>query len=89
MEFNMKDNTIHSRTASLVAGNLAQISTRPMVDQDQVCHNEGVWYPPLVKVDHAMAAYTTANSFQGKELGESWSCPEKRSSFVGTFNYQD
>jgi hypothetical protein len=89
MEFNMKDNTIHSRTASLVAGNVASISTRPMTDQDQVCHNEDVWYPPLVKVDHAMAAYTTGNSFQGKELGETWSCPQKRGSFVGTFTYND
>jgi hypothetical protein len=36
-----------------------------------------------------MAAYTTGNSFEGKELGENWNYPEKRGSFVATFSYQD
>jgi hypothetical protein len=89
MQFNMKDNSIHSMTASLTAGQLAKISTRPLTSDDQVCHNESVWYQPLTKVDHAMAAYTTGNSFEGKELGENWNYPEKRGSFVATFNYQD
>jgi hypothetical protein len=89
MQFNMKDNSIHSMTASLTAGQLAKVSTRPLTPNDQICHNEGVWYQPLVKVDHAMAAYTTGNSFEGKELGENWNYPEKRGSFIATFSYQD
>jgi hypothetical protein len=86
INFAMKDNNVHSREAEMTAGGLAKIATRPLVDSDQICHNEGVWYAPLTKVDHAMAAYTTSNSYAGQGLGETWSYPEKRSSFVATFS---
>jgi hypothetical protein len=89
IEFSVKDGNVHTRVASLKAGNLASVATRPLKETDQVCHNESVWYQPLVKVDHAMAAYTTANSYDGNALGETWSYPEKRGSFLATFNYQD
>lgn len=89
MTFNLKDNNVHTRVASLVAGNLAKISTRPMTDSDQVCHNEEVWYQPLVKLEHAMPAYTTGNAYDGKALGETWNISEKRGSFVGTFDFTD
>jgi hypothetical protein len=88
IEFKIKNNNVHSRVASLTAGNLAKVSTRPLTEDDQVCHNESAWYAPLVKVDHAMAAYTTANTYDGDALGEKWNYPEKRGSYVGTFNYQ-
>ncbi len=88
IQFTMQDGNVHARVASLVAGDEAKISTRALVDTDQVCHNEGVWYQPLVKLDHAMPAYTTGNAYDGKSLGETWNYPEKRGSFVGTFNYQ-
>jgi hypothetical protein len=89
MSFTLKDNNVHTRVASLVAGNLAKISTRPLKDSDEVCHNEGIWYQPLVKLEHAMPAYTTGNAYDGNALGETWNFQEKRGSFVGTFNYQD
>jgi hypothetical protein len=87
--FAMKDNNVHSRTAEMTAGTLAKIATRPLAESDQICHNEGVWYQPLTKVDHAMAAYTMANSYEGQGLGETWSYPEKRSSFVATFDLEN
>lgn len=87
--FSVKDNNVHTQIASLVAGDLAKVSTRPLKETDQVCHNEGVWYQPLVKLEHAMPAYTTGNAYGGKALGETWNYPEKRGSYVGTFNYQD
>lgn len=89
IEFKIKDNNVHSRVASLTAGNEAKVETRPLQGTDQICHNESAWYAPLVKVDHAMAAYTTANSYDGNALGEKWNYPEKRGSYVGTFNYQE
>ncbi len=89
ISFEMKDGNVHSRVASLVAGNLAKVSTRPLQETDQVCHNESVWYDPLVKLDHAMPAYTTGNSYEGNALGETWSYPEKRGSYVGTFHFKD
>jgi hypothetical protein len=87
--FSVQDGNVHTRVASLVAGNLAKVSTRALETTDQVCHNEGVWYEPLVKLEHAMPAYTTGNAYGGNALGETWSYPEKRGSFVGTFNYQN
>jgi hypothetical protein len=85
IQFTVKDNNIHSMTASLEAGSEAEIQTRPMDDGDQICHNESVWYPPLIKVTHAMPAYTMAHSFNGLGLGTTWSNPYKRSAFVATF----
>ena len=87
IDFKLGDNSVHSMQAAMVAGNLAKVATRPLNEKDQICHNEGVYYPPLTNTDHAMAAYTTANSYEGKELGETWSYPEKRSAFVATFHY--
>jgi hypothetical protein len=87
--FSVEDGNVHTRVASLVAGNLAKVSTRALQETDQVCHNEGVWYQPLIKLEHAMPAYTTGNAYAGKALGETWSYPEKRGSYVGTFNYQN
>lgn len=87
IDFKLGDNSVHSMTAEMIAGNLAKIATRPLNDGDKICHNEGVYYPPLTDTDHAMAAFTTANSYEGKELGESWSYPGKRSAFVASFHY--
>jgi hypothetical protein len=89
INFAMKDNNIHSRVAEMTAGTMAKIATRPLNGDDQICHNEDVWYQPLAKVEHSMAAYTMANSYDGKGLGETWSYPEKRSSFVATFNLEN
>jgi hypothetical protein len=75
----------HSTSATLTAGGEATIETRPINDSDHICHNEEVWYPPLVKVSHAMPAYALANSFQGQGLGTTWQSPFKRSAFVGSF----
>jgi hypothetical protein len=81
----VKDNNVHTTTAKLSAGTEATIETRPLGDADHICHNEDVYYPPLVKVTHAMPAYTLDNSFQGAGLGTTWRSPFKRSAFVGTF----
>ena len=87
--FSFKDNNVHSRTAEMTAGTLAKIATRPLTEADQICHHEDVWYQPLSKTEHAMAAYTMANSYEGLGLGETWSYPEKRSSFVATFQLEN
>jgi hypothetical protein len=77
---------VHSMQATLTAGNLAKISTRALHEGDQICHNEEVWYRPLTKLDHAMPAYALAHQFSGEGLGTTWSSPDKRSSFVGSFS---
>jgi len=85
IELSFANDNIHSMKANLTAGNLAKITTRALKEGDQICHNEEVWYHPLTKLDHAMPAYSLANSFQGEGLGTTWSSPDKRSAFIGTF----
>ena len=86
IDFTMANASVHSRELCMKAGKEAEVATRPLNNGDQICHNEEVWYPPLAgHVDHAMAAYTVADGFQGSELGTVWSFPNRRSSFVGTF----
>ena len=85
IELTVQNNSVHSATAKLTAGSLAEIRTRALSELDHVCGNEEVFYPPLNKLEHAMPAYTEADSFQGEGLGETWSTPRRRSSFVGTF----
>jgi hypothetical protein len=77
---------MHSREAKMVAGELAKVETRALEDTDKICHNEAVWYKPLTQLQHAMAAYTVQQSYQGKGLNTTWSYPGKRSAYVGTFS---
>jgi hypothetical protein len=88
IRFTLKDNNVHTATATLDAAGLAQIETRALKSTDDICHNEETFYPPLTKLDHAMPAYTVANRFAGDGLGTKWSSPGKRSAFVGSFHYQ-
>jgi len=85
IELSFANDDIHSMKATLTAGNLAKISTRAINEGDHTCRNEEVWYRPLTKLDHAMPAYALANQFAGQGLGTTWSSPDKRSSFIGTF----
>ncbi len=89
IEFSMKDNSVHSRFATMQAGGLAKLETRPLTTGDQICHNESVWYQPLTKTEHAMPAYTVANQYSGKGLGTSWNYSANRGSFIGTFQLDE
>jgi len=73
-------------TARLAAGNLARIETRSLCHGDDICGNEFVYYPPLVRLAHAMPAFTLEDSFQGKGLDVVWNHMGKRSAFVGSFS---
>lgn len=75
----------HHGSARLVAGNLARIETRSLCAADHLCGNEYVYYPPLVKLAHAMPAYTLNEAFNGKGLGVVWNRIDTRSAFIGTF----
>jgi hypothetical protein len=86
IDFALANNSIHTMKATMVAGALAKLETRPLNDHDQICHNEAVWYQPLTPVDHAMPAYTVAQQYMGPGLGEVWSSPGKRSAFVASFH---
>ena len=89
VEIAFEKNDVHSRNATLTAGNLARLKTRAINKNDHICSHEETWYNPLTKLDHAMPAYTVANDYTGKDLGSTWSSPEKRSAFVGSFQLND
>jgi len=89
VDLTVKNNNIHSATATLKAGAIAEISTRAIHDGDHICTNEEVWYQPLTKLEHAMPAYSMEHSYQGDGLGTTWKSPDKRSAFVGTFQLND
>ena len=72
--------------AQLVAGNLASIKTRSLCQGDDKCGNEIVYYPPLVRLAHAMPAFTLEDSFHGQGLDVVWNHIGKRSAFVGSFS---
>ena len=82
-------NNMHSAKATLKAGDLAAIQTRAINEQDHLCTNEITWYDPLTKTDHAMPAYALAHNYKGTGLNTTWSSPEKRSAFVGSFQLND
>lgn len=87
VELRFANDDLHSMQATLQAGHLAAIATRAIGNGDHVCSNEETWYPPLTNLDHAMPAFALAHSFQGEGLGTRWSSPDKRSAFVGSFQY--
>ena len=73
--------------AKLVAGNIATIQTRCPNEKDHVCGNEWVYYQPLTKLDKDFVpAVTISHEFKGKGLGGTWSSPDKRSAFIGSFS---
>src|SRR5260370_9022866 len=59
--FSLADNSVHSAKATMTAGNLVKLETRPLTEGDQICHNESVWYQPLTPVEHAIPPFTVAN----------------------------
>jgi len=89
ISFTLRDNNLHTAAATLEAGSLVRVQTRALVEGDQICHHEETYYPPLTHLDHAMPAFTVANSFQGQGLDTTWSSPGKRSAFVGSFHLSD
>lgn len=89
IELTFEGNNLHGGAAKLTAGSLATIQTRAIDSRDHLCSNEETWYQPLTKTDHAMPAFALAHSFNGKGLNTTWSSPEKRSAFVGSFQLSE
>lgn len=76
----------HHGAASLEAGDVARITTRAILDTDEICHNEEVYYEPLVlNLTHAMPAVASRSSYSGNHLGSTWNESNRRSAFVATF----
>lgn len=71
---------------TLAVGNVVKLSTRAITTNDEICHNEETYYPPLSgHLMHAMPVVAEDSSYQGKSLGITWNDSGSRGSFVGKF----
>lgn len=70
--------------ARLEAG-VARLATRGLHHGDHLCGNETVYYEPLAPTSAATPAVTLEHRYTGDAFGKTWSSPNKRSAFVGTF----
>ena len=58
---------------TLKAGDLVELKTRAVGPQDMFCHNEEVYYPPLVgHLDHAVPAVELESAYTGNHLTVTW-----------------
>jgi hypothetical protein len=80
------DGSIHESRATLTAGNLVKIKTRPIHASDSLCHLDDVYYGPLVQLDHAMAAFSTQTMFHGKGLDTRFDGANRSNAYLGTFS---
>jgi hypothetical protein len=76
---------IHDQRATMTAGDLAKITTRPIRATDSLCHLDDIYYGPLVSLEHAMPAFSTLTSFQGQGLGTRFTDHGRSSAYLGTF----
>jgi len=72
--------------ASVTAGALAAVRTRPLDHRDHLCGNETVFYPPLAPTEGAAPGVALEHTWQGSGLDSTWKSPGKRSTFVGRFS---
>jgi Protein of unknown function (DUF1326) len=77
-----------SLSGKLQAGKAVKLVTRKAKQGDCICMNEVAYYPPLTQVTHFAAGVATEGEFSGKGLGTSWSVPQSRSAYMGTFTFE-
>jgi hypothetical protein len=77
-----------SLTGSLKAGNTVKLVTRKCGQKDCICCNEIAYYPPLAQVTNFAPGVAIEGSYTGRGLGGTWSVPDSRSVYMGTFNYE-
>lgn len=78
----------HELKGNLAAGQIVKLSTRKAKSTDCICTNEVAYYPPLAKVDQFAAGVSIEAEYKGRGLGTSWSTPNSRSAYMGTFQYE-
>jgi hypothetical protein len=75
--------------ATLKAGNLVELITRAVEMKDMFCHNEEIYYQPLVgHLQHAVPAVELESAYTGNHLNVTWNDSGRRSSFVAAFDAQ-
>jgi hypothetical protein len=83
----MKLNTA-DLVGTLQAGKIVTLSTRQARAGDCICSNESGYYPPLAKLTGCVPGVTIDGQVTAGVLGTSWSIPDSRTAYLGTFSYQ-
>jgi hypothetical protein len=76
----------HEGHATLRAGKLATVITRPLNHHDHICGNETNFYPPLTNVQNATSAVALTDEFRGDGLDSQWSRHGSRSAYIAGFS---
>lgn len=80
------DGSIHQLRATLTAGDLVTVKTRPVRASDSLCHLDDLYYTPLVQLDHAMPAFSTQTSLHAEGLKTRFNGVNRSNAFLGTFS---
>ncbi len=80
---------MHAKQASLTAGEIVKLTTRPIESTDSLCHLDNIYYGPLVELDHAMPAFAIEASFQGEGMGVKLNDYRRSSVYMGSFTAAD
>lgn len=73
--------------ASVKAGELVNISTRCLTEEDDLCGNERIFYPPMSStVDNINPAFTEVAAFEGTALNRTWESIRTRGAFLASFD---
>ena len=80
---------LHAKRASLSAGEIVKLTTRPIEASDSLCHLDNIYYGPLVELDHAMPAFAIQASFQGEGMGVKIDDYRRSSVYMGSFVLAD
>lgn len=80
---------LHAKKATLEAGEIVRLMTRPIEDTDSLCHLDNIYYGPLMELDHAMPAFAIAASFHGEGLGVRLDDYRRSSVYMGSFALAD
>jgi hypothetical protein len=73
---------------TLQAGKLVSLQTRQARPSDCICSNETGYYPPLTQLTGSVPGVTIDGRVSATSLGTSWSIPDSRTAYLGTFSYQ-
>ena len=72
----------------LTGGDIVRVETRSMTEDDHLCGNAELCYPPVIKkLSHSMPVFSLVNQYTGAGLDVKWRVADKSSAFIGTFSF--
>jgi hypothetical protein len=72
----------------LSGGDIVRVETRNMTEDDHLCGNAELCYPPVIKkLSQSMPVFSLVNEFTGAGLNAKWRVADKSSAFIGNFTY--